>query len=61
VTVLFTEQAIQQSLAIAQRGYVLESGRLALAGRSEALLADERLHRVYMGLEAAPPGSGRGR
>jgi len=50
VTVLFTEQAIQQSLAISHRGYVLESGRLVMAGRSAELLADERLHRVYMGL-----------
>ena len=51
VTVLFTEQAIRQSLAISHRGYVLESGRLALAGESGALLADERLHRIYMGLD----------
>jgi branched-chain amino acid transport system ATP-binding protein len=54
VTVLFTEQAIQQSLGLAHRGYVLESGRLVLAGRSGELLADERLHRVYMGLEGGP-------
>jgi branched-chain amino acid transport system ATP-binding protein len=53
VTVLFTEQAIRQSLAIAHHGYVLESGRLALAGPSVDLLANERLHRVYMGLDAA--------
>jgi branched-chain amino acid transport system ATP-binding protein len=53
VTLLFTEQAIQQSLAIAHRGYVLESGRLALAGPSAELLGDERLHRVYMGLDAS--------
>lgn len=52
VTVLFTEQAIRQSLALAHRGYVLESGRLALAGPSAVLLGDERLHRVYMGLDA---------
>ncbi|MBI3456059.1 MAG: ABC transporter ATP-binding protein [Candidatus Rokubacteria bacterium] len=50
VTVLFTEQNIQQSLAIAHRGYILESGRLALAGSSAELLADGRLHRIYMGL-----------
>jgi branched-chain amino acid transport system ATP-binding protein len=54
VTILFTEQAIRQSLAISHRGYVLESGRLALAGESAALLADERLHRIYMGLDAEP-------
>lgn len=52
VTVLFTEQAIRQSLHMAHRGYVLESGRLALAGDSAALLADPGLHRIYMGLDA---------
>jgi branched-chain amino acid transport system ATP-binding protein len=52
VTVLFTEQAIRQSLGLAHRGYILDSGRLALAGPSAALLADERLHRIYMGLDA---------
>jgi branched-chain amino acid transport system ATP-binding protein len=51
VTVLFTEQNIQQSLRLSHRGYILESGRLAMAGKSADLLADERLHRIYMGLE----------
>jgi branched-chain amino acid transport system ATP-binding protein len=50
VTILFTEQNIQQALAIAHRGYILESGRMALAGSSAELLADRRLHRIYMGL-----------
>jgi branched-chain amino acid transport system ATP-binding protein len=54
VTVLFTEQNIQQSLAISHRGYVLESGRLVMAGRSAELLADARLQRAYMGLDGAP-------
>jgi branched-chain amino acid transport system ATP-binding protein len=54
VTVLFTEQSIQQSLAISHRGYVLESGRLVMAGRSADLLADTRLHRAYMGLDGSP-------
>ncbi len=53
VTVLFTEQAIQQSLSIADRGYILESGRLALSGKSAELLANELLQRVYMGLDGA--------
>jgi branched-chain amino acid transport system ATP-binding protein len=53
VTVLFTEQAIQQSLAISHRGYILESGRLALSGTRDALLANDLLQRVYMGLEEA--------
>lgn len=51
VTVLFTEQAIHLSLRISHRGYILESGRLAIGGESGALLADDRLHRIYMGLD----------
>jgi branched-chain amino acid transport system ATP-binding protein len=50
VTVLFNEQNVQHSLSMSQRGYILESGRLALSGTSAELLADPRLHSVYMGL-----------
>ena len=57
VTVLFTEQAIQQSLSIADRGYILESGRLALSGTSAELLANELLQRVYMGLDGGDAGA----
>jgi branched-chain amino acid transport system ATP-binding protein len=57
VTVLFTEQAIQQSLAISHRGYILESGRLALSGTREALLANDLLQRLYMGLEVTVPSA----
>jgi branched-chain amino acid transport system ATP-binding protein len=52
VTVLFNEQSVQHSLGLSDRGYILESGRLALSGTSAELLADPRLHRIYMGLEA---------
>jgi branched-chain amino acid transport system ATP-binding protein len=55
MTVLFTEQAIHQSLAISHRGYILESGRLVLSGTSADLLANELLQRVYMGLELETP------
>jgi len=55
MTVLFTEQAIHQSLVTAHRGYILESGRLVLSGTSAALLANELLQRVYMGLDLEAP------
>jgi branched-chain amino acid transport system ATP-binding protein len=58
-TVLFTEQAIQQSLALSHRGYILESGRLALQGPSADLLANSLLPRVYMGLPAEGEDTGR--
>src|SRR2546425_1218642 len=55
MTVLFTEQAIHQSLTTAHRGYILESGRLVLSGTSAELLANELLQRVYMGLDLEAP------
>ncbi|MBM3484223.1 MAG: ABC transporter ATP-binding protein [Alphaproteobacteria bacterium] len=53
VTVLFNEQSVQLSLGLSHRGYILESGRLALSGTSAGLLADPRLHEIYMGLSYA--------
>jgi len=55
MTVLFTEQAIHQSLITSHRGYILESGRLVLSGPSADLLANELLQRVYMGLDLEAP------
>jgi branched-chain amino acid transport system ATP-binding protein len=53
VTVLFNEQSVQHSLGLSNRGYILESGRVALSGASADLLADPRLYNIYMGLVAA--------
>ena len=53
VTVLFNEQSLQHSLGLSHRGYILESGRLAISGTSAELLADPRLQRIYMGLEGS--------
>ncbi len=50
VTVLLVEQNVRQALRIAARGIVLESGRIARAGDSRALLADESVRRAYLGL-----------
>ena len=55
MTVLFTEQAIHQSLITSHRGYILESGRLVLSGTSAELLGNEMLQRVYMGLDLEGP------
>jgi branched-chain amino acid transport system ATP-binding protein len=52
VTVLFNEQSVRHSLGMSDRGYILESGRMALSGDSAELLTDPRLHRIYMGLDA---------
>lgn len=49
MTVLLVEQNAKAALAIADRGYVMEGGRMALEGRAEELLADERVRRAYLG------------
>ena len=51
VTILLVEQNVRQALAIADRGYVIESGRIILEGDSPTLLADEGLARAYLGIE----------
>lgn len=50
VAVLFTEQNVQLALSVSHRGYVLESGRVALTGRSSEVLGHEMIRRVYLGL-----------
>ncbi len=51
VTILLVEQNVRQALAIADRGYVIESGRIILEGESARLLDDEGLARAYLGIE----------
>jgi len=49
VSILVVEQNANLSLAIADRGYVLQTGRIVLADKAEALLADENLKKAYLG------------
>jgi branched-chain amino acid transport system ATP-binding protein len=48
-TVLLVEQNAKAALAIADRGYVLETGRIILQGSSEDLLANRDVQRAYLG------------
>jgi branched-chain amino acid transport system ATP-binding protein len=50
LTVLLIEQNIKHSLSIADRGIVLENGRIVLADAGEALLKNEHTRRAYLGL-----------
>jgi branched-chain amino acid transport system ATP-binding protein len=50
VTVLLVEQNTEHALALAHRGFVLESGRVALAGTGAELLANEQVRQAYLGL-----------
>ena len=49
-TILLVDQNARAALAIADRAYVLEVGRVALAGRGDELLANPRVQQCYLGL-----------
>lgn len=51
VTILLVEQNVRQALAVADRGYVIESGRISMDGDSESLLNDPHLVSVYLGIK----------
>ena len=53
VTLLLVEQNARRALELADRAYVLESGRVALAGDAVSLLADPRVRTAYLGAEVA--------
>jgi len=48
-TILLVEQNALQALAVAQRGYVLQTGRVLLADTAAALAANEDVRRAYLG------------
>ncbi len=50
VTLLLVEQNTAHALALAHRGFVLESGRMVLTGTGDELLANERVRQAYLGL-----------
>jgi branched-chain amino acid transport system ATP-binding protein len=50
VTILLVEQNVFQSLRIAHRAYVLETGRVVLSGTGEKLLAEDHVKKAYLGM-----------
>jgi branched-chain amino acid transport system ATP-binding protein len=52
MTILLVEQNARGALTIADRGYVLETGRVVLQGASEELLANRDVQRAYLGRDA---------
>ena len=48
-TVLLVEQNASRALQLADRGYVMDSGRITMAGAAKALLADPRVRAAYLG------------
>ena len=50
ITILLVEQNVAVSLKISASAYVLENGRIVMAGSGESLLHDDRVRQAYMGL-----------
>ena len=50
IAILLVEQNVQQTLEIADRAYVLENGRVILAGESKKLLQEEIIRKAYLGI-----------
>jgi len=50
VTVLMVEQRVLEALEIADRGYVIQSGRVVMSGPSGQLLNSEEVKRAYLGM-----------
>ena len=49
-TVLIVEQNVYQTLKAADRGYVLENGRVTMADTADALLGNDHVRRAYLGI-----------
>jgi len=57
MTVLLVEQNVNAALAIADRAYVIETGRIVLAGSSASLANDPRVQEAYLGIKVSPRAS----
>jgi branched-chain amino acid transport system ATP-binding protein len=50
LTCVLVEQNVAVSLKLANHAFVLENGRITLAGTGAALLSDDRVRQAYLGL-----------
>ena len=50
VTILLVEQNVYQSLRIANRAYVMETGRVVLTGKGEELLNNDHVKKAFLGM-----------
>ena len=57
VTVLMVEQNVRKALAVADRGFVLERGRLVASGPATLLARSSVVREAYLGKKADPPSS----
>lgn len=49
ITVLLVEQNAKKALSVADRAYVLETGRITMTGKASDMLNDERIKKAYLG------------
>ena len=52
-TIFLVEQNASSALAVADRGYVIETGRVVATGTGQELLHDRRVREAYLGMGAA--------
>lgn len=50
VTIMLVEQNVTKTLSVTHRGYVLENGRIELSGKSDDLVCDEHVRKVFLGV-----------
>jgi branched-chain amino acid transport system ATP-binding protein len=50
ITVLLVEQNVQKALELANKGYVLENGRIVMSGKGMDLLCDDHIRKAYLGI-----------
>ena len=50
VTIMLVEQNVTKTLAVTDRGYVLENGRIKLSGKSRDLACDAHVRKVFLGV-----------
>ena len=50
LSVILVEQDVTKALSTADRGYVIENGRVALSGTASELSANEHVKRAYLGI-----------
>jgi branched-chain amino acid transport system ATP-binding protein len=49
-TIFLVEQNANQALHIADRGYVMENGKITLSGKADELLGNEEIQKAYLGI-----------
>ena len=50
MTILLVEQNAKMALSIANRAYVLETGRIVMSGDAKEMLADDKVRKAYLGM-----------